>query len=67
MEPLTVILEGHPQIKRLVLAVNNDYLARDKNGQSVKLGAAYQAAKLDEGIHRKGYACAVHVPHLNGL
>ena len=26
-------LEGHPQIRRLVFAVDNDYLARDKDGQ----------------------------------
>ena len=57
-------LEGHPQIKRLVFAVDNDYLARDKNGQLRNWGQL-TAAKWMKAYTEKGYACAVHVPHLN--
>ena len=57
-------LESHPQIKRLVFAVDNDYLARDKNGQLRNWGQL-TAAKWMKAYTEKGYACAVHVPHLN--
>ena len=57
-------LEAHPQIKRLVFAVDNDYLARDKNGQLRNWGQL-TAAKWMKAYTEKGYACAVHVPHLN--
>lgn len=57
-------LEGHPQIKRLVFAVDNDYLARDKNGQLRNWGQL-TAAKWMKAYTEKGYACAVHMPHLN--
>ena len=52
-------LEGHPQIKRLVFAVDNDYLARDKNGQLRNWGQL-TAAKWMKAYTEKGYACAVH-------
>lgn len=57
-------LEAHPQIKRLVFAVDNDYLAHDKNGQLRNWGQL-TAAKWMKAYTEKGYACAVHVPHLN--
>lgn len=46
------------------LAVDNDYLARDKNGQLRNWGQL-TAAKWMKAYTEKGYACAVHVPHLN--
>lgn len=52
-------LEGHPQIKRLVFAVDNDYLARDKNGQLRNWGQL-TAAKWMKAYTEKGHACAVH-------
>ena len=62
--PTESYLESHPQIKRLVFAVDNDYLARDKNGQLRNWGQL-TAAKWMKAYTEKGYACAVHVPHLN--
>lgn len=40
------------------------YLARDKNGQLRNWGQL-TAAKWMKAYTEKGYACAVHVPHLN--
>ena len=47
-----------------MFAVDNDYLARDKNGQLRNWGQL-TAAKWMKAYTEKGYACAVHVPHLN--
>lgn len=57
-------LEGHPQIKRLVFAVDNDYLAHDKNGQLRNWGQL-TAEKWIREYTARGYTCAVHIPHLN--
>ena len=57
-------LEGHPQIRRLVFAVDNDYLARDKDGQFRNWGQL-TAAKWVREYTGRGFQCAVHVPHLN--
>ena len=57
-------LEGHPQIRRLVFAVDNDYLARDKDGQFRNWGQL-TAAKWVREYTGRGFQCAVHIPHLN--
>ena len=57
-------LEGHPQIRRLVFAVDNDYLARDKDGQFRNWGQL-TAAKWVREYTGRGFQCAVHLPHLN--
>ena len=57
-------LKNHPQIKRLVFAVDNDYLSRDKNGVLTNWGQR-TAAKWCKKYSAKGYECAVHRPHLN--
>ena len=57
-------LESHPQIRRLVFAVDNDYLARDKSGQFRNWGQL-TAAKWVREYTGRGFQCAVHVPHLN--
>ena len=57
-------LEGHPQVKRLVFAVDNDYLARDKDGQFRNWGQL-TAAKWVREYTGRGFQCAIHVPHLN--
>lgn len=57
-------LEGHPQIRRIVFAVDNDYLARDKKGVLTNWGQL-TAEKWKQKYTARGYACAVHVPRLN--
>ena len=57
-------LEGHSQIRRLVFAVDNDYLARDKNGQLRNWGQL-TAAKWVREYTGRGFQCAIHVPHMN--
>jgi hypothetical protein len=47
-----------------ISTVLTTYLARDKNGQLRNWGQL-TAAKWMKAYTEKGYACAVHVPHLN--
>lgn len=57
-------LTEHPEIKRLVFAVDNDYLACDKKGVLTNWGQL-SARKWVKEYTARGYECAVHVPHLN--
>jgi hypothetical protein len=57
-------LGWHPEIKRIVFAYDNDYLARNKDGQRANWGQL-SADKHFRKYTEKGYACAVHIPHLN--
>ena len=57
-------LSWHPEIKRIVFAYDNDYLARNKDGQRANWGQL-SADKHFRKYTEKGYACAVHIPHLN--
>lgn len=57
-------LSWHPEIKRIVFAYDNDYLARNKDGQRANWGQI-SADKHFRKYTEKGYACAVHIPHLN--
>lgn len=57
-------LSWHPEIKRIVFAYDNDYLARNKDGQLANWGQI-SADKHFRKYTEKGYACAIHTPHLN--
>ena len=57
--------EIHPEKYKLPPgSYSGTYLARDKNGQLRNWGQL-TAAKWMKAYTEKGYACAVHVPHLN--
>ncbi len=56
-------LQSHPDIKRIVFAVDNDYLSRNKDGVFTNWGQQ-AAAKWCGKYGKKGYECAVHRPHL---
>ncbi|NJD02951.1 MAG: DUF3991 domain-containing protein [Ruminiclostridium sp.] len=56
-------LQSHPDIKRIVFAVDNDYLSRSKDGVFTNWGQQ-AAAKWCGKYGKKGYECAVHRPHL---
>lgn len=64
MAALDRYLEWHPEIKNLVFALDNDYLARNQKGELANWGqlAAERAIKA---YSEKGYKCALHTPHLN--
>lgn len=64
MAALDRYLEWHPEIKKLVFALDNDYLARNQKGELANWGqlAAERAIKA---YSEKGYKCALHTPHLN--
>lgn len=57
-------LKEHPEVRRLVFAVDNDYLARNKDGVLTNWGQL-AAQKWVKEYAARGYECAVHVPHLN--
>ena len=57
-------LSWHTEIKRIVFAYDNDYLARNKDGQLANWGQL-SVDKHFRKYTEKGYACAVHIPHLN--
>lgn len=56
-------LKNHPEIKRLVFAVDNDYLSRDKDGILTNWGQR-TAAKWYKKYGERGYECTIHRPHL---
>ena len=60
---LECYLQSHPDIKRIVFAVDNDYLSRNKEGVFTNWGQQ-AAAKWCGKYGEKGYECAVHRPHL---
>ena len=64
MAALDRYLEWHPEIKKLVFALDNDYLARNQKGELANWGqlAAERAIKA---YSEKGYKCALHTPRLN--
>ena len=64
MAALDRYLEWHPEIKKLVFALDNDYLARNQKGELANWGqlAAERAIKA---YSDKGYKCALHTPRLN--
>ena len=57
-------LKDHPEIKRIVLALDNDYNARDKDGKRAPNYGQVAAEKYCEKYGEQGYACAIHRPHL---
>ena len=56
-------LEWHPEIKRLVFAFDNDYLARNQQRQLCNWGQIAVDKAIDKYSHL-GFQCAAHVPHL---
>ena len=56
-------LSWHPEIKRIVFAYDNDYLARNKDGILINWGQN-AAHKHVQKYTEKGYICAIHTPHL---
>ena len=57
-------LQWHPEIKRIVFALDNDYLAKDKDNCYRNWGQL-AAAKWCDKYSEKGYEVALHKPHLN--
>lgn len=57
-------LQSHPAIKRIVIAVDDDYLARDKAGKLTNWGQI-AAQRMRQKYLAKGYDCAIQLPHLN--
>ena len=57
-------LSWHPEIKRIVFAYDNDYLARNKDGELTNWGQ-FPAEKHCQKYAAKGYRCAIHTPYLN--
>lgn len=56
-------LKNHPRIKRLVFAVDDDYLSRDKDG----VLTSWEQRTADKWCKKysvRGYECAVHGSHL---
>jgi hypothetical protein len=56
-------LQGHPKIKKIVFAVDNDYLSRNKDLVFTNWGQQ-AAAKWCSKYSEKGFECAIHRPHL---
>lgn len=56
-------LSWHPEIRRLVFGYDNDYLAKDKDGQLMNWGQL-AAERHFQKYSQKGYNCAIHSPHL---
>ncbi len=57
-------LEWHPEIKKLVFAFDNDYLARNQKQEYSNWGQI-AANKAIEKYTERGYQCALHTPRLN--
>lgn len=57
-------LDWHKEIKRIVFAFDNDYLARDKDGNLANWGQS-AAQKAVRTYSERGYICSIHTPHLN--
>lgn len=64
MAALDRYLEWHPEIKKLVFALNNDYLARNQKGELANWGQI-AADKAIRAYTERGYQCALHKPQLN--
>jgi hypothetical protein len=56
-------LQWHPEIKKIVFALDNDYLAKDKDGCYRNWGQM-AAMKWCDKYSEKGYEVAIHRPHL---
>ncbi|HEX9060013.1 MAG TPA: DUF3991 and TOPRIM domain-containing protein [Clostridia bacterium] len=56
-------LSWHPEINKIVFALDNDYLAKDKDGYYKNWGQL-ASIKWCEKYSEKGYEVAIHKPHL---
>jgi hypothetical protein len=57
-------LKDHPEIKKIVFALDNDFNARDKDGKRAPNYGRMAAVKYCGKYGEKGYHCAIHRPHL---
>jgi len=57
-------LQWHPEIKKIVFALDNDYLAKDKDN-SFRNWGQMAATKCCDKYSEKGYEVAIHRPYLN--
>lgn len=57
-------LKDHPEIKKIVFALDNDFNARDKDGKRAPNYGQMAAEKYCNKYGEQGYACAIHRPHL---
>lgn len=57
-------LNDHPEIKKIVFALDNDYNARDKDGKRAPNYGQMAAEKYCSKYGEQGYASAIHRPHL---
>ena len=64
MAALDRYLEWHPEITKLVFALNNDYLARNQKGELSNWGQL-AVQKAIPHYTQRGFECAPHIPHLN--
>jgi hypothetical protein len=56
-------LEAHSGIKKIVIAYDNDYLSRDKDGHFANWGQL-AADKCVRKYSKRGFDCAIHTPYL---
>ena len=57
-------MKDHPEIKKIVFALDNDFNVRDKDGKRAPNYGQVAAEKYCEKYGEQGYACAIHLPHL---
>ena len=57
-------LKDHPEIKKIIFALDNDFNARDKDGKRAPNYGQMAAEKYCGKYGGQGYACAIHRPHL---
>lgn len=57
-------LKDHPEIKRIVFALDNDFNARDKDGKRAPNYGQMAAEKYCGKYGEQSYACAIRRPHL---
>ncbi|MHB8125387.1 MAG: DUF3991 domain-containing protein [Desulfitobacteriaceae bacterium] len=57
-------MKDHPEIKKNVFVLDNDYNARDKDGKRAPNYGQVAAEKYCEKYGEQGYACDIHRPHL---
>ncbi len=57
-------LKDHPEIRKIVFALDNDFDARDKDGKRAPNYGQVAAEKYCGKYSEQGYACAIHRPHL---
>lgn len=57
-------LKEYPKIRKIVFALDNDFNARDRDGNRAPNYGQVAAEKYCTKYEEQGYACAIHRPHL---